>query len=468
MRWLFASGVPEQNLGFPRIPSEEAAGTARGQGQPPRLSDRWMQVRAPLDKLWNMYSFFVTYANIDQFNPLTRSQSASDRSDLDCWALSELQETTLTVEAALSAFDARRACAAIADLIEDLSNWYVRRSRRRFWKSEEDADKVAAYQTLYECLVTVAKLLAPVTPFLAEALYQNLVRSVDTNAPESVHLCDWPTADASLISPQLRDETALVMRLVNLGRAAREKAQLRVRQPLSVVYVRVTSDVERASLQRLSGQILDELNVKRLEMLPPESDMLVYTVEPKMSVLGPKYGKLLPRLLGTLRSGGASTMQAAARELQETGRLRLTVDGQPIELLAAEVEIEARAREGYVAAEERGYVAVLETQLTPELLAEGLVRDLTHLVQDVRKRAGLAIEDTIDTRLLLDADLAEVVERDRSYISDETLTRNLTIAVRGSDTVKAVKRPANSYTETIPAAKLGGHEVVVTVRKHRL
>ena len=467
MRWLFASSVPEQNLGFPRIPSEEDAGTARGQGQPPRLSDRWMQVRAPLDKLWNMYSFFVTYANIDQFNPLTRPQSADNRSDLDRWALSELQETIEVVETALAAFDARRACAAIADLIEDLSNWYVRRSRRRFWKSEEDADKVAAYQTLYECLVTVAKLLAPATPFLGEALYQNLVRSVDTAAPESVHLCDWPTADASLISPQLRDETALVMRLVNLGRAAREKAQLRVRQPLSVVYVRVTSDAERVSLERLSSQVLDELNVKRLEMLPPESDMLLYTVEPKMAVLGPKYGKLLPRLLGTLRSGGAPAMQAAARELQETGRLRLTVEGQPIELLADEVEIEARAREGYVAAEEHGYVAVLETQLTPELLAEGLVRDLTHLVQDVRKRAGLAIEDAIDTQLLLDAELAEVVERDRSYICDETLTRSLTIALQGTDTDKAGKRPAKSYTETIPASKLGGHEVMVTVRKHR-
>jgi isoleucyl-tRNA synthetase len=234
-----------------------------------------------------------------------------------------------------------------------------------------------------------------------------------------------------------------------------------------VVYVRVTSDAERISLERLSGQVLDELNVKRLELLPPESDMLVYTVEPKMAVLGPKYGKLLPRLLGTLRAGGTPAMQVAARELQETGKLRLTVEGQPVELLADEVEIEARAREGYVAAEERGYVAVLETALTPELLAEGLVRDLTHLVQDVRKRAGLAIEDAIDTQLLLDAELAEVVERDRSYICDETLTRSLTITVRGSDTVKAGKRPANSYTETIPAAKLGGHEVIVTLRRHR-
>ena len=216
-----------------------------------------------------MYSFFVTYANIDTFNPMTRSLPVSERSDLDRWALSELQETTQTVEEALENFDSRRASEAISDLVENLSNWYVRRSRRRFWKSEEDADKVAAYLTLYECLAAVTKLLAPATPFLAEALYQNLVRSVDAEAPESVHLCDWPQAQPALISPQLRDETALVMRLVNLGRAAREKAQVRVRQPLSALYVRVTSDAERESLERLSDQVLEELNVKRMELLPP-------------------------------------------------------------------------------------------------------------------------------------------------------------------------------------------------------
>ena len=274
--------------------------------------------------------------------------------------------------------------------------------------------------------------------------------------------------DATLVSPRLRDETALVMRLVNLGRAAREKAQIRVRQPLTVIYVRVRSDEERASLERLADQVREELNVKRMELLPRDSDMLVFTVQPKMGVLGPRFGKLLPKVLAALRSGGIPAMQTAARMLQETGRLSLTVEGEAIELSADDVEIEASAREGYVAAEERGYVAVLETLLTPELRAEGLARDLTHLLQDVRKRANLAIEDSIDTRLELDADLAEVVDRYRGYLSEETLTRNLAIEVRDADSPEGeTKHPAGSYTETIPAAKLGGHEVKVTLHKHR-
>src|SRR5262245_32083507 len=198
MRWLYCNHTPEQNLRFPRIPTEQEAVDARALGQPPRLSDLWMQVRAPLDKLWNVYSFFVTYANIDGFDPTTRWLPVGERSDLDRWVLSELQEMIQAVGSGLAGYDAQRASTALADFVENLSNWYVRRSRRRFWKAEEDADKVAAYLTLYECLVTATKLLAPLTPFLAESLYQNLVRSVDATAPESVHLCDWPEANSAL------------------------------------------------------------------------------------------------------------------------------------------------------------------------------------------------------------------------------------------------------------------------------
>jgi isoleucyl-tRNA synthetase len=458
MRWLYVNAAPEQNLRYPRIPSEEEAAAARAQGLPPRLSDLWMQKRETLDKLWNVYSFFVTYANIDGFNPLTRSLPVGERSDLDRWALSQLQETAQAVEAGLADFDAQRAAGAISSFVEDLSNWYVRRSRRRFWKSEEDAEKVAAYLTLYECLVTVTKLLAPITPFLAESLYQNLVRSVDAFAPESVHLAEWPAADAALVSPTLRDETALVMRLVALGRAAREKAQIRVRQPLSALYARVTSDAERETLERLGSQVLEELNVKRLELLPAESNMLLYTVQPRMAVLGPQYGKLLPKVLAALRSGD---MRSKARTLLDTGRLPLEVEGQDVVLTPDDVEVEASADAGFVAAEDRGYVVVLDTTLTPDLVAEGLVRDLTHLIQDVRKRAGLAIEDTIDTWLAVDDELTGVVERHAGYIKDETLTRTLTVAKSGANGALA----AGGYTETIPASKLGGHEVTVAVKK---
>ncbi|WIG59949.1 MAG: Isoleucyl-tRNA synthetase [Ktedonobacterales bacterium] len=463
MRWLYAGAAPEQNLRFPRIPTESEAAELRAVGQPPRLNEKWMEARAALDKLWNVYSFFVTYANIDDFDPTTRALPVSERTDLDRWVLSELQETMLMVEAGLVTFNAQRGAGAISAFVENLSNWYVRRSRRRFWKSEEDADKVAAYLTLYECLVTLAKLLAPFTPFLAESLYQNLVRSVDMAAPESVHLCDWPVADSALISPQLRDETALVLRLVNLGRAAREKAQIRVRQPLAVLYARVHTDAERESLTRLGEQVLEELNVKRLELLPLESDMLRYTLQPRMHVLGPKHGKLLPKVLAALRSGD---MQAKARTLADTGRLPLDVEGQEVVLTPDEVEVEASAQEGYTATEERGYVVALDTTITPALLAEGLARDLTRLVQDVRKRAGLAVEDTIDTWLLTDAELAEVARTHSAYIKDETLTRELTVTALDANGQTGVSvPPAEGYTEVVPAAKLGGHEVVVTVRK---
>ncbi|HEY1389533.1 MAG TPA: isoleucine--tRNA ligase [Ktedonobacterales bacterium] len=459
MRWLYVTHAPEQDLRFLRIPSEEEAAEARARGEPPRLSDLWMQARSALDKLWNVYSFFVTYANIDQFDPTTRSLPVAERSDLDRWVLSELQATVQRATERLADYDAESASLAAAAFIEDLSNWYVRRSRRRFWKSEEDADKRAAYLTLYECLVTVTKLLAPMTPFLAESLYQNLVRSVDDSAQESVHLCDWPVADESLLSPHLHDETALVMRMVNLGRAAREKAQIRVRQPLGVLYARVGSEREAEALQRLAGQVLEELNVKRLELLPAESDMLVYALKPQMKALGPKHGKLAQKVLAALR---AIDPRAGVEALRDEGKLVLDVEGQPVTLLPEEVEIEAGAREGYVAAEERGTVAVIETTLTPELLAEGLVRDLTHLVQDVRKHAGLAIEDSIETWLMTDADLAAVAVEYRSYIEAETLSKRLVVQ---SDGPSLAPSGNGVYTEEIAAAKLNGHAATVTVRK---
>ena len=460
MRWLFLSHAPENNLRFPRIPSEEQAAQARALGQPPRLSDLWMQARAPLDKLWNVYSFFVTYANIDQFNPLTRSLPVAERSDLDRWALSELQETVRAVTERLEDYDAERACAAIASFIENLSNWYVRRSRRRFWKAEEDSDKVAAYLTLYESLVALTKLLAPFTPFLAESLYQNLVRSVDASAPESAHLADWPWFDASLVNPRLRDETALVMQVVNLGRAAREQAQIRVRQPLATLYVTTQTEAERESLTRLADQVLEELNVKRLELLPRDSDMLTYTLKPRRSALGPKYGKRLPALLAAL---SALDARQAAQTLRERGALAVALadGGEPITLTPDEVDVEAGARAGFVAAEERGYVVALDTTLTPELVNEGLMRDLTHFVQDARKKADLAIEDSIALWLAADAELAATIERFVASIKEETLARALAVSVDKEPS----GAPADAYREMIPAARLGGHAVTLALVK---
>ena len=458
MRWLYVSHTPEQDLRFPRIPSDAEAEALRAAGQPPRLSDLWMQARTALDKLWDVYRFFVTYANIDGFKPTQHSAPTSERSDVDRWMLAELQVLVGTVTESLERYEAHHAAMAITEFVLNLSNWYVRRSRRQFWKAEEDAGKVGAYLTLYECLVTVTRLLAPFTPFYAEAVYQNLVRRVDEGAAESVHLSGWPVADAALLDERLRQETALVLRMVNLGRAAREKAQIRVRQPLGTLYASVMTADERDALNRLGDQVLDELNVKRLELMPHDSDKLVYALRPRPQVLGPKYGKMLPQILAAVRELDA---RDGAVALQERGALPVEANGERLVLSPEEVEVVASARAGYVAAEDHGYVALLETALTPELLAEGLVRDLTHTLQEVRKRAGLEIEDPIRTWITTDAELAAVVRAHEVYLRDETLSRELHIA--GPSDSPATVPPTNAFHELVPGAKMGGHDVSIVI-----
>ncbi|HEU5381183.1 MAG TPA: isoleucine--tRNA ligase, partial [Ktedonobacteraceae bacterium] len=345
MRWLFMNHVPEQNLNFPRIPTAEDMDVAARTGRPVRLSEKWMLVRRTMDKIWNIYSFFVTYANIDGFDPTQHHLSVAQRNEIDRWIISELNSTIREVTASLEQYDSERPGEAIQDFLEDLSNWYLRRSRERFWKSGLDQDKLAAYLTLYECLTTLITLLAPFMPFATEEWYQNLVRSVATNAPFSVHLCDWPQADESLIDEKLTRETHLVMLVVGLGHAARvEKAQIKVRQPLSTLYVRVTSAAEEEALLRLQDQVLEELNIKQIKLMSADNDMLAYTLKAQFKILGPKYGPLVQKILAKIKSLDAHATNEAARQLNETGKLTLTVEGQQIELTSEEVEVVSTVR----------------------------------------------------------------------------------------------------------------------------
>ncbi len=421
MRWLFSNHVPEQNLNFPRIPTDEDMEKAEQNGTPVRLSEKWMLVRRTLDKIWNVYGFFVTYANIDGFDPTHYTLPAAQRSELDRWILSELQQTIRIVSDGLERYDSSKPATAVQDFLEDLSNWYLRRSRERFWKSGMDTDKVAAYLTLYECLTTLVTLLAPFVPFVTEELYQNLVRSVDLQAPASVHLCDWPVADESLVDEQLTRETHLVMRIVGLGRSAREKAQIKVRQPLNALYARVKHWEEEDALLRLKGQVLEELNIKQLHLMESDSDMLAYTLKPHVKVLGPKYGPLVQKILSAFKALDSHGAAQAARTLEETGVLGFTIEGQQIVLTRDEIEVVATARPGFVAAEEHGYVVALETTISPELREEGLVRDLTHYVQDMRKKAGLNIEDHIVLVLYTGEELTSLLNRHRAELQSETL-----------------------------------------------
>lgn len=445
MRWLFSSHIPEQNLNFPRIPSSEDMELAVRTGRPVRLSEKWMLVRRTLDKLWNIYAFFVTYANIDGFDPTQHTLPVAERGELHRWILSELQGTVREATEGLENYDSTRPTEAIEEFLDDLSNWYLRRIREDFWRSGTDPEKVAAYLTLYECLTTLLSLMAPFVPFVTEEFYQNLVRSVNADAPLSVHLTAWPQVDESLVDEKLNRETRLVMRVVGLGRAAREKVQIKIRQPLNALYVRVTNATEEESLTRLQEQVLEELNIKQLKLIGADSDMLAYTLKPRVKILGPKYGPLVQKILAKFKSLDSHGASEAARQLSGTGVLSFTLEGQHIELTTNDVEVVSTARPGFVAAEERGYVVALETTITPELREEGLVRDLAHYVQDMRKKADFKIEDHITLALLSDMELAAILERHRATLQDKLLADNLVIA----PTSEALPAINEAYREKI-------------------
>jgi isoleucyl-tRNA synthetase len=464
MRWLYACQPPEQDVWFPQVPTDEEVAAARAKGVPVRLNDKWLQARSTLDKLWNVYYFFVTYANIDGFDPAQHHVAPADRADADRWLLSELQETMRLVTEGLDDFDSVKASTAISDFVDQLSNWYIRRARRRFWKSAMDDDKAAAYLTLHTALVTLARLLAPITPFLAEAIYTNLAGATpetpDGAVMPSVHLTEWPVVDPSLVNPELRAETRIVQRVVNLGRAARERANLRVRQPLAAVHVRVPNVADQDRLLRLADQALDELNIKELKLLPQHSDMLTASVKPKMAALGQKYRQQMPKILAALKEASGD----AALAFAESGQLPVTLaDGTTVTLTPDEVEVQAGAQPGYEAAEDHGLVVVLDAHLTPELEAEGLVRDLTHMVNALRKRADLAIEEHISLTVATDAALAAIVEQFAADLREETLATTLTVLRQDDATPPTL--PDGAITEAIPAAKLGGHATTLAITR---
>jgi isoleucyl-tRNA synthetase len=465
MRWLYLNQNPELNLNFPRIPSEQAVKLAREAGVAVRLSEKWMLVRRTLDKIWNVYWFFVTYANIDSFNPRQHRLPIAQRSDLDRWIISELQQTIQAVTNGLNEYNSTTPGMAIQNFLEDLSNWYLRRSRERIWKSELDNDKLAAYLTLYECLTTLITLLAPFIPFMTEELYQNLVRSVDPTAPISIHLTDWPVANEELLDEQLMRETRLVMQIVSLGRAAREKAQIKVRQPLNTLYVRVPTLAEEEALMRLNEQVLEELNIKRLELMSSESDMLTYTLRPQVKVLGPKYGRLTQKILASFKALNERGLNAAATQLNETGALTFTLEGQQITLTPEEVEVLATARPGFVTAEERGYIVALETTITPELREEGLVRDLTHYIQDMRKKAGFNIEDHIGLAFYTDSvELAQMLQHYGEAIQAETLA-DVILLNPDEANKSAFEEVYRERVSPTSSKKLEGYDVEVVLGK---
>ncbi len=374
--------------------------------------------------LWNVYSFFVTYANLDKWTPVGRIGNPT-YTRLDQWLLSELNTLVREVTAGYEEYEVTRATRPIQDFVEKLSTWYLRRSRRRFWKSESDSDKQAAYATLYTALVTVAKLLAPAMPFLADELYQNLVRGVDADAPESVHLSRWPEVNETRIDETLNRDMATVMKLVSLGHSARQKANRKVRQPLAEGAFSVGNATERKAVEAFAELISDELNVKKIRLLDAATEAVSHTVKPLPRQLGQKYGNKFPMIQKAILALDA---EMVASTLMAGDPLKVTAGGEVFDVLGEEVEVKAQARSGFAVAEEGPYVAALVTELTPPLVREGLAREFVRRVQDLRKSADLDVADRIKLFVTASDGLKSALETHRDYITAETLTVDLQFA----------------------------------------
>ncbi|MBI3739068.1 MAG: class I tRNA ligase family protein, partial [Chloroflexi bacterium] len=315
-------------------------------------------------------------------------------------------------------YDVTGATRPVEAFVEKLSTWYLRRSRRRFWKSGADADKQAAYGTLYTALVTLAKLIAPAMPFLADELYQNLVRSVDQFAVESVHLAEWPKYDEALIDESLNRDMELVMKLVSLGHQARQKANRKVRQPLKEVAFSLGNVSERKAVETFAELIEDELNVKTVRLLDTATEAVSHSVKPLPKQLGQKYGNKFPALQKAILAMNA---EEVAQSLATNGSVNVKADDQAYDILPDEVEVKAQAKEGFAVAEEGSYVAALVTELTPELVQEGLAREFVRRVQDLRKSADLDVADRVNLFVVASAGLRSAIEAHRDYITSETL-----------------------------------------------
>jgi isoleucyl-tRNA synthetase len=406
MRWIYAGSNIQTNLNF-----------GYGKGD---------EIVRKLLTLWNVYSFFITYAIVDEWTPSKmpgETAHETPASELDRWILSRLHALIADVTESLESFDAARVTYAVDAFVDDLSNWYVRLSRRRFWKSQSDEDKQSAYSTLYEVLVTLAKLLAPILPFTAENIYQNLVRSVLPNAPESVHLCDWPTVDESVVDRQLIAETDAVMKVVRLGRAARNAAGMKVRQPLAKFTVKPSGELEGSAVLRNERLILDELNVKELSLIADAANLVSHVCKPNFALLGPKYGKILPKIRTALE---AADLSAIAEKALAGENVELKVGDETVVLQPDELSIETVTPENLSCLEEAGTVVAIDTALTEDLIREGMVRDLVRQIQSMRKDSGFNVDDRIKIEYSADDQLAQAIVVHADYIRQETLADSLT------------------------------------------
>ena len=392
-------------------------------------------------RLWNVYSFFVIYAKLDGFDPSSELKGAmgqvesaklssaatyravNERSEMDRWVLSELNKTCASVVEQMDRYENYAACTELNTFVDVLSNWYVRRCRDRFWSTDKQSqDKRDAYWTLYECLLTTTKLIAPFTPFLAEHFWKNLAGVFGDDAVESVHLCDYPTGDAKLVDENLSAQMKLAREIASLGRSARMGAKLKVRQPLASVEVILADNTHRDWLEGHKSIISTELNVKEVQFSDDAEKYVSYQVQPNFKRLGPRVGKLMPKVKKSLGSADGGKLLS---ELTANGKIVIDIDGTEIPLDEEDVQIGLQAKEGWAAAQGDGCVVVLSTELTPELLREGYARDLVRYIQDERKNRDCEYSDRIDVSLDADETIVQAVEENREFIAGETLAESI-------------------------------------------
>jgi isoleucyl-tRNA synthetase len=430
MRWMFCRHNPANNLNFGYGPAEE-------------IRSKFIL------KLWNSYAFFCNYARLDGFDPIAPLVPVGKRPDIDRWILSDLQLLVRKAREEFERFNLMGFCVEAERFVDNkLSNWYIRRNRRRFWKSERGEDKLAAYQTLYTVLVTLAKLLAPVMPFLTESIYQNLAAAGN---PGSMHLCDYPEADAALIDEQLSADMEALLRLVSLGSAARNTVKTKVRQPLAEMKVLPGEDRERRAVERFADQIREELNVKRVTLHDPaQGPLLRAEVKPNMKTLGPKFGARLREVTAAL---AAADPVAVAARVQAGELVDLPSSNGAIVLEPADVVTQLKAPDGWAGVVDRGTQVLIDVRMTQALKDEGKVRDVIRHIQELRKQAGLEMEDRIALYLHTEsAELRRAIEAHRDYIMSETLAVEWATQLLSGDVHRA-------------RVKIDGEELLIELRK---
>lgn len=374
--------------------------------------------------LYNTYSFFALYANIDSFTYKENDIPLKDRPELDQWILSELNTLTKLVDGAYEEYEATKAARAISYFVqENLSNWYVRLSRRRFWKGDYQHDKISAYQTLYTCLASTAKLMAPIAPFFSEQLYKDLNRVTSKESFESVHLANFPVYSANLVNQALEYKMQTAQKISSLVLSIRQKEKIKVRQPLKKIMVPVLSKAQKEEIEAVSDLIMSEVNVKELELMDDASGILVKNIKPNFKVLGPKYGKEMKQIAAAIGKFDQEDIQ----KIEQEGELTLHLENKNINLQLSDVEITSQDIEGWLVASSGSLTVALDITINDELRNEGIARELVNRIQNLRKESGLEVTDKIELKILKDGNVEKAVQSNEAYLKSETLTAILNL-----------------------------------------